>query len=119
MANHPFLVAGPGRLDTRLMEIAPDKLISKAGAEAFQSIGIFPDAISPGSPALGIALKIADGDQGKRSRRAVTLEILRQLKVLSPHEMQMFSDLGPEQTYRNQCGIPIGQGRPCFQLQYS
>lgn len=119
MGGHPFLVAGPGRLDTRLMEAASGKLIAKAGAEAYQALGIYPGVISPGSPALGIVLKIADGDQGKRARRAVTLEILRQLGVLSDQELGGLSDLGPIQVFRNQCEIVIGEGKPCFQLQYS
>lgn len=119
MGDHPFLVAGPGRFDTRLMEAAAGKLVSKTGAEAFQAVGVYPDVIAPGSPALGIALKIADGDQGKRARRAVTLEILRQLGVLSAPELGGLSDLGPGQTYHNQCGYISGEGRPCFQLQYS
>ncbi len=119
MGKHPFLVAGPGRLDTRLMELAPGRIISKAGAEAFQALGILPGAISPGSPGLGIAIKIADGDQGKRARRAVTLEILLQLGILSSRELDEMSDLGPHQIYRNQCGIITGEGKPCFQLQYS
>ena len=119
MTNHPFHIAGPGRLDTRLMEIAPTKIISKAGAEAFQAFGILPDAIREGSPALGIVLKIAGGDQGKRARRAVALEVLRQLGVLSSGELQRLSDLGPVQTNRNQCGIVTGEALPCFQLQYN
>ncbi len=119
MREHPFLLAGPGRLDTRLMKTAEGRLVAKAGAEAFQAVGIFPDAISPGSPALGLVLKIADGDQAKRARRAVTLEILHQLGVLSAQELGGLTDLGPVQNYRNQCGIVIGEGKPCFQLQYS
>jgi len=119
MTSHPFNVAGPGRLDTRLMEAAPGKIISKAGAEAFQSIGVFPNAIRPGSPGVGIALKIAGGDLGKRARRAVTLEILRQLGILMSQELQVLADLGPIQTSRNQAGITTGEARPCFQLQYN
>jgi len=87
--------------------------------EAFQSIGVFPNAIRPGSPGLGIALKIAGGDLGKRARRAVTLEILRQLGILMSQELQVLADLGPIQTSRNQAGITTGEARPCFQLQYN
>ncbi len=119
MLENPYLVAGPGRFDTRLMSGGDGKLVSKAGAEAYQAIGIFPDAIKPGSPALGIVLKIADGDQGKRARRAVMIEILRQLKVLSPEQIREFADLGPVLEIRNLCQIITGDGKPCFQLQYS
>lgn len=118
MTSHPFHVAGPGRLDTRLMELAPGKIISKAGAEAFQAIGVYPNVIQPGSPAMGIALKIAGGDLGKRARDAVTLEILRQLGILTNEELQQLRDVGPIQASRNHAGILIGEARPCFQLQY-
>lgn len=119
MGNHPFLVAGPGRLDTRLMELAKGKIISKAGAEAYQAAGLFENAIAPGSPALGITLKIASGDLGKRALGAVMIEVLRQLKLLSPEQVNELSDLGPALKYRNRCQIQIGEGKPCFQLQYS
>lgn len=119
MGEHPFYVAGPGRLDTRLMEILQGKLIAKAGAEAFQAAGIFQAAIKPGSPPLGIALKIASGDLGKRAINSVMIEILCQLGLLSDHDLASLKDLGPVHEYKNQCGIQIGQGNPCFQLQYS
>ncbi len=119
MTTHPFQVAGPGRLDTCLMNIAAGKIISKAGAEAFQSAGIPKNVLSPGSPALGIALKITDGDLGKRARRAVMIEILNQLGGLKSDQQKTLSDLGPDITYRNQCGLVTGVGKPCFQLQYS
>jgi L-asparaginase II len=119
MTGHPFHVAGPGRLDTRLMELAPGKIVAKAGAEAFQAIGVYPNVIQPGSPALGITLKIAGGDQGKRARKAVILEVLRQLGILTHDELQQLSDVGPIQTSRNQAGIVTGEAKPCFQLQYS
>ena len=119
MEEYPYYVAGPGRFDTRLMSAGKGKLVSKAGAEAYQAVGIYPDVIEPGSPALGIVMKIADGDQGKRARRAVMIEILRQLNVLSPRELEELSDLGPVLETKNQCQIVTGAGNPCFQLQYS
>ena len=119
MMNNPYLVAGPGRLDTRLMECTEGTLISKAGAEAFQAAGIPENTIGPGSPALGIALKISDGDQGKRARRAVMIEVLRQLKILSADQMKDLANLGPTLIYQNRCDIVIGVGKPCFQLQYN
>ncbi len=119
MSGYPFYVAGPGRMDTRLMETASNKIISKGGAEAFQAIGVFKDTNKSGSPALGIALKIAGGDLGKRAKEAVTLEVLRQLDILNHEELQILSDLGPTQIIHNQAGIVIGEAKPCFQLQYS
>lgn len=100
------------------MECTDGTVISKAGAEAFQAAGIPENSIRPGSPALGIALKISDGDQGKRARRAVMIEVLRQLGILTIDHMKDLADLGPTLTYQNQCDIVTGVGKPCFQLQY-
>ncbi len=82
MMFNPDMVGGPGRFDTRLMEVAQGRLLVKGGAEGFQAIGIMPGALYPDSPALGIALKISDGDQKSRARPAVALEVLRQLGAL-------------------------------------
>lgn len=86
MTSHPFLVAGPERFDTRLMEVTGGRLVAKGGAEGFQGVGIPPGAIRPGSPGMGLALKVADGDKGSRARPAFTVEILRQLGALSEEE---------------------------------
>ena len=119
MAEFPYYVAGPGRLDTALMEVLQGKIVSKAGAEAFQGAGILPGAIKPGSPPLGIAVKIASGDPGKRALNSVVIEILRQLGLINDQELESLKGLGYIQDYRNQCEILIGEGKPCFQLQYS
>jgi len=119
MRKYPFYLAGPGRLDTRLIQIGAGRLISKAGAEAFQAAGIFKDAIAPGSPALGIAIKISDGDQANRARRAVLIEVLRQLGMLTTEQLLQLGDIGPILEIKNQRQITTGEGKPCFQLQFS
>ncbi len=53
MRKHPYMVAGGGRLDTRLME--GTGLVSKSGAEA-----VFA-AASTTEPFWGMALKVSDG----------------------------------------------------------
>ncbi len=119
MAEHPFFVAGPGRLDTALMKVLQGKIVSKAGAEAFQGAGVYPGAIQSGSPPLGIAVKIASGDPGKRALNSVVIEILRQLGLVNDQELESLKGLGYTREYRNQCEILIGEGKSCFQLQYS
>jgi L-asparaginase II len=116
MSSHPFMVAGPDRLDTKLMEIAEGKVIAKSGAEAYQGIGIPPGALENGSQGLGIALKIADGDRGKRAKTPVVLEVLRQLTALSEDELENLSEYSPRQPLINYRNIVVGQGEPCFQL---
>jgi len=119
MTTNPLMVAGPGRLDTILMEESAGTIISKAGAEAYQAAGIRKDALFPGSPALGIALKISEGDQRKQVRRAILLEVLHQLKYLSTKKLTEYASFGPVLPLYNQRQLEIGSGKPCFQLQYS
>jgi len=118
MMNHPEMVSGPGRFDTRLMEIARERIVSKGGAEAFQGLGLVPGALNTGSPAIGIAIKISDGDSRNQVCNAVTLEVLRQIGVLTDEELSNLSDFGPEYTLHNWRGTIVGEARPEFKLQY-
>lgn len=88
MTAYPEMVAGPGRFDTLLMKSTSGRIVSKAGAEAYQAIGLQPGWNGPGSSSLGIAIKISDGDLRSRARPAVALEILRQLGAISAAEIQ-------------------------------
>jgi L-asparaginase II len=117
MINSPEMVGGPGRFDTRLMRVAHGKLISKAGAEGYQGIGLMPGAASPGSPAMGIALKISDGDDRKKARTAVALEVLKQIGALQPDELEALAEFGPGSTVTNWRDIPVGEAYPLCQLE--
>lgn len=116
ITSQPFMVAGPGRFDTRLMETTNGRIIAKGGAEGFQGLSILPGAISPDSPALGIAIKISDGDPKGRARPAVCLELLRQLGALTSSDLEALSDFGPTQPVRNWRKLLVGEARPCFSL---
>jgi L-asparaginase II len=118
MTSHPDMVAGPGRFDTRLMEIGRGRIVSKGGAEGYQGIGLLPGALGPGSPVLGIALKISDGDPRGRATHAVSLEILRQLGALSEDELESLADFGPVIPVTNWRKLVVGQARPAFKLQF-
>lgn len=116
MVTHPEMIAGPGKFDTSIMEIACGKLISKGGAEGYQSVGLMPGAMGPGSPAFGIALKISDGGAREKVRSAVVIEILRQLGVLTEEEQTALAEFGPEIPLSNWNGIKVGDAGPCFEL---
>ncbi len=126
MITYPNMIGGPDSFDTRLMQAVRLKVLCKGGAEGFQALGIMPGAIFPGSPALGIAFKISDGDlQGhnlaagdKRGfiRPAVTLEILRQLDVITPDELESLSEYGPSFELTNFRKLIVGNAYPCFTL---
>jgi L-asparaginase II len=65
MRDHPFMVAGTGRLDTELMDST--KLLVKGGAEAVLAVG--------NQEGWGMALKISDG--AERAVRPAGLAALR------------------------------------------
>jgi L-asparaginase II len=116
MTTHPDMVSGPGRFDTRLMQVAQGKIISKGGAEGYQCLGILPKAIDPDSPGIGIAIKISDGDSKNRARPAVALEILRQLGALDQSQLDQLADFGPHLDIKNWRDIIVGQARPLINL---
>jgi L-asparaginase II len=102
MMNHPELIGGSERLDTKLMQAAPGKLISKVGADGVWLCGVLPCERWP--TGLGIALKIADGDD-HRARPVVAVEILRQLGVLSTDDLTDFSPM----PVKNRRGDVVGR----------
>ena len=117
MIAFPDMVAGPQRFDTALMQAAAGRILSKGGAEGFQAFGLRPGALAAGSPAMGIALKIADGDARTWVCHAVAVEVLRQLGALSAQELVALAAFGPGRTISNWRGTPVGQGEPVFKLQ--
>lgn len=116
MSSHPDMVSGPGRFDTRLMEVAQGNIISKGGAEGYLCLGIKPGVIRPHSPGIGIAIKIADGDPKGRARAAVAMEVLTQLGALSAPQAQDLANFGPRLEVRNWRDIIVGESRPLFTL---
>lgn len=119
MSSNPDMVGGPGTFDTTLMELGKGRWISKGGAEGYQAIGIMPGVAGRNAPALGIALKIADGDQKSRARHAVALAVLYQLGVLSVEELTALGSFGPEYPVLNWRKIEVGQARPLVQLEFN
>lgn len=115
MISNPEMVGGQGRLDTDLMRAAGGRLLSKGGAEGYQGLALLPGAVRPGSPALGIVIKIADGDLGKRASRLVALTVLRQLGALRAED---YAALGGDglRTITNPRGLKVGEARPCLRL---
>lgn len=126
MTEFPEMVGGPDSFDTRLMEAFKGRFICKGGAEGYLALGIFPGALGEGTPALGISIKIADGDVGPhvspkfghsgRVRPAVALEILRQLGAVSQDELESFAFFGPTYPLHNWRNIIVGEARPRFSL---
>jgi L-asparaginase II len=116
MTAHPDVVAGPGRFDTLLMEATGRRILAKAGAESYQALGLLPGALGPNSPALGIAIKISDGDPNSRARPLAALEVLRQLGALSDGELENLSAFGPRKLI-NFRQLQVGESRAAFTLE--
>ncbi len=90
MMKYPELVGGSERLDTKIMQAAPGRVISKVGADGVWLCGVLPCEQWPSG--LGIALKIADGDD-YRGRPVVAVEMLRQLGVLTADDLTEVSPM--------------------------
>jgi L-asparaginase II len=119
MLAHPEMVGGPQRFDTLLMQTAGGRILAKGGAEGFQALALRQGVLAPGSPAVGIALKIADGDARGWVSHAVTLEVLRQLGVLSLEELDRLAEFGPVRSITNWRGLSVGESGPVFDLRGS
>jgi L-asparaginase II len=118
MRTNPDMVGGPDSFDTLLMQVTSDRIFCKGGAEGYQVMGLLPGAIGPGSPALGIALKISEGDQRGQARPAVVLDLLRQLGAITPAELKTLANFGPSFPLYNWRKLLVGEARTCFQLQF-
>jgi L-asparaginase II len=125
MTTHPEMVSAYGEFDEQLMRVGEGQIVCKRGAEGYQIIGLLPNVLSADSPGIGIALKVLDGDASRttmdlvhipRVRPAVTLEILRQLGVLSSEQEQALASFGPVLSVKNHRGVVTGQSRPSFAL---
>jgi L-asparaginase II len=126
MTAYPEMVAGPGGFDTCIMQTGEGKIVSKSGAEGFLGLGLLPGACGKGRNALGIAIKIMDGDTGGsfrpgadtiegRARPIVALEVLRQLGAVNPGQLQNMAAFysRPQTNWR---GIEVGRFDPLFEL---
>jgi len=114
MTAHPEMVHGPGGFDTELMRARPGLILSKGGAEGYQAIALAAGVLGPASPALGISLKVADGNG--RAASPAALEILRQLGALAELELAALAPFGPRIPLKNWAGREVGALRTCFQL---
>jgi L-asparaginase II len=125
MTAFPEMASGYGEFDEQLMKAGNGRIVTKRGAEGYQILGLLPGTRGADAPGLGIAIKVLDGDASRmgmnlearnRVRPAVTIEILRQLGVLSSEQEQVLAGFGPEMSITNHRGIVTGISRPVFKL---
>ncbi len=110
MTQHPDLVSGDGRFDTELMRITKGRLLSKGGAEGFQCIGIPSGSTGCDQPALGMALKVLDGDLGHRALTIAALYVLHAIGAIDDAERKGMTRFD-QRPIRNLRGLAIGEVR--------
>ena len=99
MTRHPFMVAGTGRLCTRLMEEEEGRVFAKVGAEAVYMAG----EVDRG---LGVALKAEDG--ARRASEPALLWVLQRTGLLSAGAKRALHDFA-EPVRRNTLGDEVGR----------
>jgi len=114
MYTYPEMVSGTDRLDTDLMRVAKGALICKGGAEGYLAVGVLPSAAF--ARGAGIAFKVIDGDQVGRARPPITIEVLRQLGVLSNDQVKALAAYHTAPV-KNGRGAAVGEVKTCFTLK--
>lgn len=140
MLAAPEMVGGTReRLDTALMKAVPGRLVVKGGAEALRGVGMVPSPATetadprarPGSTsiggtarrpggrvesgALGLALKIEDGDGRGRAGWAATVEALWQVGALDERALKELAAYHRPPVFDPR-GEQCGEAVPEFQL---
>jgi L-asparaginase II len=106
MTQHPFLIGGTDRFDTRLMEVTGGRLLAKGGAAGAHCTG---DRRSR----RGLAVKFDSGD-GTWTAVAV-VAALERLGWLDQGEREALSNFA-RPTLRNQKRLAVGTVRPVFRV---
>lgn len=106
MTAHPLMVAGTGRLGTRLLERTSGRVVAKVGAE-----GVFGVALV--DRGWGLALKVRDG--ATRAAGPALLGALEALGLLTPDEMEGLADAARPEV-RNTRDEVVGRIRPVVEL---
>ena len=104
MTQHPFLIGGTDRFDTRLMEVTGGRLLAKGGAAGAHCTG---DRRS----GRGLAVKLDSGD-GTWTAVAV-MAALERLGWLDKAEREALSSFA-RPTLRNHKRLAVGTVRPVF-----
>jgi len=108
VAAAPFMVAGTGRFDTRVMERLGERVFCKVGAE-----GVYCAALP--ERGLGVALKIDDGATA-RAAEVVMAAVVEALVTLDLADAGFMRALA-EPVLRNWNGIEVGALRPSAALR--
>lgn len=116
MMAHPELVAGERRrLDTALMRAAPGSLVAKGGAEGLSSIGLLSGAVRAHKGAMGLVVKIEDGDGAHRASSTAVCAVLGQLGAFDAPALSALAEFASPPV-RDPRGERAGEVRPTFKV---
>jgi L-asparaginase II len=107
VARSPFMVAGTGRFDTRVMSQLGERVYCKGGAE-----GVFCAALPPRG--LGVAVKVDDGNNS-RAAEVVLAAVIEAALELSGVDAETLHALS-HPPLRNWNGIEVGRLVPAAAL---
>jgi L-asparaginase II len=107
VARHPFMVAGTGRFDTKLMDCLRERAFVKVGAEGVYC-GAFPEL------GYGIALKAEDGNG--RAAEAMMAALALRFLTLNDDERNAVEALA-QPVLKNWNGIELGKIRVSPELR--
>jgi L-asparaginase II len=123
MTTFPYYTGGSGSISTPLMQAFGGELLAKEGAEGFFAMAMSPSLRSElterlkltDDVAIGVAIKIDDGDRIDRARNPVTLRTLELLgiDVFARRDLQPYRD----NSIRNHAGLLAGEVRAEFELE--
>jgi len=108
VAAHPFMVAGSGRFDTRVMALTGEKAFIKTGAEGVYCAAL-PDL------GLGVAVKVDDG--AGRAAEIIMARLLAHFGILGAAETEKLGGLFTVPV-TNRAGRPVGEIRPAAQSPF-
>lgn len=118
MMAYPEMVAGPGAFDSVLMSVMQGKAVVKGGAEGYQMISLMPGACGKGSPGIGVAIKISDGDPNRRATYTLIVALLKALGFEAEMASDSFRNFNAS-VLRNWRGLEIGEIRTARPIEIS
>jgi L-asparaginase II len=99
VAAHPFMVAGTGRFDTKLMELLGERAFVKVGAE-----GVYCAAL----PELGYGIALKADDGHARAAEAMMAGLILRFLPLNDEERRTVEALA-QPVFKNWNGIEVGK----------
>ena len=101
VAREPFMVAGSGRFDTRVMQLLGERVFCKVGAEGMYCAAL-PQA------GLGVAIKVDDGNNARACEVAMAAMIEALVPLQGDAEHELLATLS-NLTLRNWRGLDVGR----------